>query len=128
MSHMGGVTPFLLFRLSGLDDDPKVRERIPDGVAAYLNRLYYDIAQSAAPLSFRALLDVADPSRIFFGTDYPFARNPEKVLKDTVRAVTRFDGFDDTLRRKLSFDNARALFPRFADLPMSIAKGVAVGG
>ena len=37
MSHMGGVTPFLLFRLSCLDDDPKVlpdprSPRQPDGV------------------------------------------------------------------------------------------------
>jgi 6-methylsalicylate decarboxylase len=122
MSHMGGVTPFLLFRLSGLDDDPKVRERIPDGVKAYLNRLYYDVAQSAAPLSFRALLDIADPSRIFFGTDYPFARNAEKVLKDTVKAVTSFAGFDeDGLRRRLSFENAQALFPRFAKLQFGTA-------
>ena len=81
MSHMGGVTPFLLFRLRGLDDQPKLRERIPEGVAAYLGRLYYDIAQSAAPLAFRALLDIADPSRILFGTDYPFARNAEKVMR-----------------------------------------------
>jgi predicted TIM-barrel fold metal-dependent hydrolase len=64
MSHMGGVTPFLLFRLSGLDDEPKLRARFPDGVAAHLRRLYYDVAQSAAPLSFRALLEIADPSRI----------------------------------------------------------------
>ena len=94
MSHMGGVTPFLLFRLSGIDDEPKLRERVPEGVAAYLGRLYYDVAQSAAPLSFRALLDVADPSRILFGTDYPFARNAEKVMKDTIEALAHFDGFD----------------------------------
>jgi predicted TIM-barrel fold metal-dependent hydrolase len=50
MPHMGGVTPFLLFRLSGLDDDPKVRERIPEGVATYLKRLYYDVAQSPSRL------------------------------------------------------------------------------
>jgi hypothetical protein len=72
-----------------------VRERIPDGVAAHLNRLYYDVAQSAAPLSLRALLDIADPSRIFFGTDYPFARKAEKVLKDTIAGVENFAGFAD---------------------------------
>jgi predicted TIM-barrel fold metal-dependent hydrolase len=114
MSHMGGVTPFLLFRLSGLDDEPKWHARCPDGVATYLRRFYYDVAQSAAPLSFRALLDVADPSRILFGTDYPFARNPEKVMKDTIGALEGFDDFDEALRRKIAFDNAVALFPRFA--------------
>jgi predicted TIM-barrel fold metal-dependent hydrolase len=116
MPHMGGVTPFLLFRLSGLDDDPKVRERIPDGVAAYLRRLYYDVAQSPAKLALRALLDVADPSRILFGTDYPSARNVEKVMRDTVAAIRTFDGFDDTLRCKVMAGNAQALLPRFARL------------
>lgn len=116
MSHAGGVAPFLLFRLGGLDDDPKVRERIPQGVAAYLNRLYYDIAQSAAPVSLRALMEVADPSRIVFGTDYPSARNVEKVMKDTVAAVHDFDGFDEALRRKVMFQNAVRLYPRFAGL------------
>jgi len=116
MPHMGGVTPFLLFRLSGLDDDPKVRERIPDGVATYLKRLYYDVAQSPAPLALRALLEVADPSRIMFGTDYPSARNFEKVMRDTVHAVRTFDGFDDALRDNVMAANAQTLFPRFARL------------
>ena len=116
MPHMGGVTPFLLFRLSGLDDNPKTRERIPDGVAAYLKRLYYDVAQSSSPLALRALLEVADPSRILFGTDYPSARNVEKVMSDTVAAVRTFNGFDEALRRNVMAGNAQALLPRFARL------------
>jgi len=116
MPHMGGVTPFLLFRLSGLDDDPKVRERIPDGVKAYLKRLYYDVAQSASPLALRALLEIADPSHVLFGTDYPSARDVEKVMRDTISAVRSFDGFDDTLRRKVMSGNAQAILPRFAHL------------
>jgi predicted TIM-barrel fold metal-dependent hydrolase len=116
MPHMGGVAPFLLFRLCGLDDDPKVRERIPDGVAAYLRRLYYDVAQSPSPLALRALLEVADPTHIMFGTDYPSARNVEKVMHDTVAAVRTFNGFDDALRRKIMAGNAQAILPRFAHL------------
>lgn len=114
MPHMAGVTPFLLFRLSGLDDDPKIRERIPDGVAAYLRRLYYDVAQSPSPLALRALLEIADPSRILFGTDYPSARNVEKVMRDTIDAVRSFDGFDENMRRDVMARNAQQLLPRFA--------------
>ena len=116
MPHMGGVAPFLLFRLSGLDDDPKVHEHIPEGVATYLRRLYYDVAQSPSRLALQALLEVADPSRIMFGTDYPSARNVEKVMRDTVKAVRSFEGFDNTLRQKVMAANAQALFPRFARL------------
>lgn len=114
MPHMGGVAPFLLFRLSGLDDDPKARDKVPEGVATYLNRLWYDVAQSPSPLALKALLEIADPSRILFGTDYPSARPAEKVMRDTVAAVETFDGIDDTLRAKLMSGNAQALLPRFA--------------
>jgi predicted TIM-barrel fold metal-dependent hydrolase len=114
MPHMAGVTPFLLFRLGGLDDDPKIRERIPDGVAAYLRRLYYDVAQSPSPLALRALLEIADPERILFGTDYPSARHVEKVMRDTIEAVRSFDGFDDGMRRDVMARNAQKLLPRFA--------------
>jgi predicted TIM-barrel fold metal-dependent hydrolase len=116
MPHMGGVTPFLLFRLSGLDDDPKLRDKVPAGVKAYLKRLYYDVAQSPSPLALRALLEIADPSRIMFGTDYPSARNVEKVMRDTIAAVCSFDGVDEPLRQKIMSGNARAIMPRFAHL------------
>lgn len=116
MPHMGGVTPFLLFRLSGIEDDPKARDKVPAGVATYLKRLWYDVAQSPSPLALRALLEVADPSRILFGTDYPSARPAEKVMRDTVAAVQAFDGYDETLRAKVMSGNARALLPRFAHL------------
>ena len=35
MSHMGGMILLPLFRLSGLDDESKLRPRLPDGVAAH---------------------------------------------------------------------------------------------
>ena len=114
MPHGGGVTPFLLFRLLGFDDNPKVRERLPEGVAAHLRRFYYDVAQAAGPASLRALMEVADPTRIMYGSDYPFAFNPEKALIDTIDAVENFGGFDDAQRRLVARDNALALFPRLA--------------
>jgi predicted TIM-barrel fold metal-dependent hydrolase len=114
MAHMGGVTPFLTFRLGGLADEPRFRDCVPEGVETYLRRLYYDITQSPSPGALKALLEIADPSRILFGTDYPFARHAEKVMKDTIAALQGFDGFDDGLRRRIGRDNARALFPRFA--------------
>jgi len=114
MPHAGGVTPFLLFRFSGQDTNPKLRDKIPRGVAAYLRRFYYDVAQSAAPLSLRALSEVAEPDRVLFGSDYPFALTREKVVYDTVAGVRGYGGFDAAMRRKVERDNALALFPRLA--------------
>ena len=116
MPHMGGVAPFLLFRLSCIEDDPKARDKVPEGVETYLNRLWYDVAQSPSALALNALLEIADPSRILFGTDYPSARPAEKVMRDTVAAVRSFEGFDAPLRARIMSGNAQALLPRFADL------------
>jgi predicted TIM-barrel fold metal-dependent hydrolase len=111
MPHAGGVTPFLTFRFSGMDDIKSVRERSPDGVAATLRHLYYDIAQATHPAPLAALMQVADTSRILFGTDYPFARN-EGVIEQSIAAVEAFHGFDAATRRKVERDNAVALFPK----------------
>ena len=116
MPHMGGVAPFLLFRLSYMEADPKAKGKVPKGVRHYLNSLWYDVAQSPSPLAFKALLEIADPSRILFGTDYPSARPTEKVMKDTVKAVETFDGVDEALRERIKSGNAQALLPRFARL------------
>jgi predicted TIM-barrel fold metal-dependent hydrolase len=113
MPHAGGVTPFLAFRLSGMDDIPAVRERSPGGVDAMLKGLYYDIAQATHPAPMRALMEVADPSRVMFGTDFPFARNVG-VIEQSIAAVNAFGGFDAALRKKVERDNALALFPRLA--------------
>jgi predicted TIM-barrel fold metal-dependent hydrolase len=111
VSHAGGVTPFLAFRFKGMDDIKPVRERSPDGVAATLKRLYFDIAQATHPAPLRALMEVADPARILFGTDFPFARN-KAVIEQSIAAMEAFEGFDGALRRKVERDNALALFPR----------------
>jgi predicted TIM-barrel fold metal-dependent hydrolase len=113
MPHAGGVAPFLAFRFSGMDDIAAVRERSPDGVDGTLKRLYYDIAQATHPAPLSALTQVADPSRILFGTDFPFARNAG-VIEQSLAAVAAFSGFDAALRRKVERDNAVALFPRLA--------------
>jgi len=57
-----------------------------------------------------ALLQIADPGRIFYGSDWPFTPLP---------IVTRLAGemdastlFDDATRRRVLQDNALDLFPR----------------
>jgi len=114
ISHAGGVVPFLMFRLTKYDREPGVREKNPEGVEVCLRRFWYDVAQSAVPPSFRALLEIADPSRIVFGSDYPFARFPEDDLIETRDGVRAFEGFDATLRAKIERDNAVTLFPNLA--------------
>jgi predicted TIM-barrel fold metal-dependent hydrolase len=115
MPHGGGTVPFLIYRMSAMDNHPKARERLPGGsVRSALRTLYYDVAEINAPGPLRCLMDIADPSHILFGSDFPFSRhtNPAQDVRDTIAGFNAFDGWDAATRRAISSENALALFPR----------------
>lgn len=114
MPHGGGMMPFLLYRICRFDGMPQYADKVPQGVRSYIKRLYYDVAQSIDPPALNGLMAIADPDRVLFGTDYPFAQDPALVLKETIAGVTDYNGFDAALRRKIEWDNAVALFPKLA--------------
>jgi 6-methylsalicylate decarboxylase len=115
--HGGGTVPFLAYRLRAMEHRPQVREQLPGGsVASALRGLYYDVAEIVAPAPLRCLMEIADPSRILFGSDFPFSRhrNPAQDVRDAIAGFEAFDGWDAATRRRIERDNALALFPRLA--------------
>ena len=76
MPHGGGTIPFLVYRMSAMDDNPRVREGLPGGsVASALRGLHYDVAEICSPGPLKCLMEMADPSRLTFGSDFPFTRH-----------------------------------------------------
>jgi predicted TIM-barrel fold metal-dependent hydrolase len=114
LSHAGGMLPMVIYRLQNMSKRPEVAARLPRGVDYYLRQMYFDLAQASVPLIQRALEDIADPSRILFGSDYPFSQAGERVIDDVMAGIEKFDGYDAGLRSMIFRDNALALFPRFA--------------
>ena len=117
MPHGGGTVPFLAYRISAMDQRPKVRDKLPGGsVAGALRSLYYDVAAMTHPAPLKALMEIADPSHVVFGSDFPFSRHvtPSWDLEDTVTRFAPFDGWDAATRRAIEYDNALKLFPRLA--------------
>jgi 6-methylsalicylate decarboxylase len=115
MPHGGGTVPFLAYRMGAMNHRPKLRERFPGGdLAGAFRNLYYDVAAMTHPAPIKALMEIADPSRVMFGSDYPFSRhvNPVWDAEDTVRGFAAYDGWDAATRRAIAYDNALALFPR----------------
>jgi predicted TIM-barrel fold metal-dependent hydrolase len=110
LSHGGGTIPFIAGRLNVEKVVPKLLARAPQGVPAYLKRLYYDTAISATPTALASLRELVDPSHILFGSDYPFL--PEPVVGDMIDGLANFKGFDAGARRAIERDSALALFPR----------------
>jgi predicted TIM-barrel fold metal-dependent hydrolase len=115
MPHGGGTIPFLAYRLSQMDHK-RSDQLIGGTVENTLRMLYYDVAEICAPAPLKALMAVADPKRILFGSDYPFSRHrtPAQDVRDLIAGFEAFDGWSAIERRAIERDNALPLFPRLA--------------
>lgn len=123
VAHAGGLIAYIADRvlLAPLRDQPfwspsrllvdedRRRVRRLDG----LRRLYFDVALASTPASLTALLAVADPRRVLFGTDFPHTGG------STIKFLTRrYEAHElaDAIRAGVDSGNARALFPRLSAL------------
>lgn len=110
-SHAGGTAPFLAERIGRLANRPDFKDKVPDGVIAELERLYYDTALSANWLAFRSLFELVTTDHVLFGSDYPFA--PEITMTQSVKALGEM-GLSDEVLRGIERENALVLFPHLA--------------
>jgi len=121
LSHAGGFLPYISHRilLTMLRDEPKLaqakamvdRKREANRRLDLLRSFHFDIALSSSPTALPSLLALADPARVLYGSDFPFAPAP------AVRFMRQ--EYDDTelepgVRTAIDHRNAHALFPRLA--------------
>lgn len=71
--HSGGTLPVLMPRIMQLGHSPMAAKKLPpERIPGLVRQFYFDVANAANPAAFSALRTVADPQRIFFGSDYPY--------------------------------------------------------
>lgn len=105
LSHGGGFVPYAAERIA--------RVCAPDGSTeagiARLRRFWFDTALSSSPYALPSLLAFADPARITFGSDWPYAPKARSL-----HFAHLLDGFalDPAQRHAIDRGNAEALFPR----------------
>lgn len=73
LAHAGGTVPYLAWRIT-FGNKRLIKS---------LNNFYYDMAISATPYVFKTLMQLVDPSKLLFGSDYPFVH--EIVIKERDR-------------------------------------------
>lgn len=117
--HAGGSIPSLAWRWTMADREPHFAARVPKGMLTYLRRLYYDTAVSPSPHALKPVLDLAGPTQLVFGSDYPYLAAP--VVAAEVEGLERLDIFDASSRAAMEETNALALFPRLASAGRVIA-------
>lgn len=109
LAHAGGVLPYFSWRLAVAPMiSPLLKGWTEERILAGIRSFWFDTALSPGPQTLGCLREVAEPARILFGSDWPFA--PEGV---TAKSVAALDALDGAQRRSIGRDNALALFPRF---------------
>jgi predicted TIM-barrel fold metal-dependent hydrolase len=61
-------------------------------------------------------MEIAEPSHILFGSDFPFSRHrtPAEDVKSAIAAFEAFGDWDASTRQAIEGKNALGLFPRLA--------------
>ena len=110
--HAGGTIPYLAERIELVASRfvPGAAERAPAGIKAYFRRLYYELAISTSPHAVASVLQLADPERILFGTDFP------ALFEEDVQRLTQALDDNPLLQPRdlemIQRENALRLFPR----------------
>ncbi len=113
LSHAGGTLPFLARRISMAGLMPSLH--CPRDAQQILNdfrSFYYDLALSSSVLQLQALLEVADPTKILYGSDVPYAPLPAALdFTNNLDAFFLKNKPDQKLWQSINRDNAKVLFP-----------------
>jgi 6-methylsalicylate decarboxylase len=110
--HAGGTIPFLADRIGLIASRfvPGAADRAPAGAQAYFRRLYYELAISTGPQAVASVLQLADPERILFGSDYPALF--EEDVHDLIQALAGNPLLKAGDLEMIQRRNALQLFPR----------------
>lgn len=107
LSHGGGFVPYAAERIARICAPDGSTE---DGIAR-LRRYWFDTALTSSPYALPSLLAFADPGKITYGSDWPYASKSRSL-----HFAGLLDGFalDATQRRAVDRGNAERLFPRLS--------------
>ena len=106
-SHGGGSLPMFYDRFVRAGRVPVNAPHVPNGVAAELQKFYYDVAQVEHPSGLAAVTKMMPISQLLWGTDFPF--RPGSAY---VKGLAEF-GFSAADLRAIERDNALTLLPRW---------------
>jgi len=76
-----------------------------------MRKLYYDMAGAPLPELLEALLRIADPERVFYGSDWRFT--PMAAVKDAASGIDATPLLEREFRQAVMVGNALKLFADF---------------
>jgi len=110
LAHAGGTMPYFAWRLSTAPMvSGSLPQLTPEQVFAGMRHFYYDNALSCGPTAMNALRTIADPERILYGSDWPFAN--DRVVQEEVKAHLAPRLHSEEQRAAIDRANALKLWP-----------------
>jgi 6-methylsalicylate decarboxylase len=111
--HAGAALPVFVNRIDMLL--PLLAEPgevAPPSAREAMGQLHFDLAGAPVEELLRALLSVANPANLHYGSDFPFT--PAGVCADLALQLQKTSLLDDGQRDQMFGGNARALLSRFS--------------
>jgi predicted TIM-barrel fold metal-dependent hydrolase len=112
LAHAGGFLPYAAWRVSLANALPQFEEQAPMGVMSYLQRFYFDTALAPAAPSMAVLRELVEPTRLLFGSDFPFA--PPSLVGEQMETLAASRVWSREVLAGIGRGHALSLFPRFA--------------
>ncbi len=110
LSHAGGFVPYAALRFSLVRTLLGGAGPSADEVLAELRGFYFDTALSSGRSTMAALTDFADPTRILFGSDFPYV--PAALGTEFTATLDTSSGLSAEQSAAINRANALPLFPR----------------
>ena len=110
LSHAGGFVPYASHRFAELAHVFRPDAPEPLEILVTLKRFYFDTALSSSPAALPSLKAFANPERILYGTDFPFA--PADVGGYFTAKLDAYEGLTADEHRAISHRNAWRILPR----------------
>ncbi|WP_116200216.1 amidohydrolase family protein [Amycolatopsis circi] len=110
LSHAGGFVPFAALRFCQIQGALEPAGPTAEELLARFRSFYWDTALSSGEYAFGALARFADPARILYGSDFPYA--PAEVGARFTEILDAESGLSPEQSLAIDSGNARALFPR----------------
>jgi len=121
LAHGGGTIPFLAWRMAMVQYVQKgkrtpilktlydlMMKGAPETGLKIMRKMYVDTGLTSGPAALKALREFPGPSRIVFGSDFPFA----KVAPIVAKNLEKDGDFTDAELAAIFHGNCRELFPQ----------------
>ena len=123
LAHGGGTIPFLAWRMGLIQYAQKGKrtpilrtlydlmvKSAPETGLKIIRKMYVDTGLTSGPAALKALKEFPGPSRIVFGSDFPFA----KVAPIVAKNLSKDGDFTDPELEAIFHGNCQKLFPQFS--------------